>query len=461
MLIYDLPTQQAEVLARTVGNESNPGENEWGWANGVLYLGSPPASGKLLLCYSPGKILFHLDTYTLSGRKQFILTSDFENDRTKIETIYVKLEPGFGVVTLRASVLSQGYVVSPDEEFYLSEDGINWVSEIVLKNNSANQAKVYKIYAKLTVRKTTKSGTFNSVTIIARTKGLKSTFPSPNGLSLITSFSLQSGAASVLGVWPEDDGTITIETTLGAINVDFYERMLRPTRRKFTTAIRVWEVDPIHLLEVRNNLTQIGNRFRYKNFPYLLDGYYFYDETNNVILGRVGSTDALIFVDSGEIKLSPSGQFVCISNNHLVTTAGVYTYPALEQVSTTGFQYSVRNSTRALGEWTITGRDETSSKYYRVSYNPATRSITSSYITWADLFGVEGSGVPIISMFPDKSYFLISNSASGSLSLYNSSNFSTVFSISAGTELYPCLNIDCTYLVAIGRNGTVRIYRVT
>lgn len=456
VIIFNKQTQQATLLNRTLESQSSPPEGEWGWSNGTLYLPAPVELSNYVICYGPGKILFYLETYTLSGRRQFLVKSNLENDRTKIETIYVKLSPGYGSAIISSALLSQAYTVNPDEDLKLSLDGTNWYSELALTNNST-VAKVYKIYAKLTVKQSDKSGSFYSVAIYSKTKGFKTSFPNPTDYYLAYEIEIPENF-DVFFASPENDGTITLHTSLGAINLDFYNNMLKPYPLKFTNYLRAWNPDAVTLLDLNHNLIEVGNRFKYRGTDILFDNFYFFDKENGLLFGSFENNDRIIDVNGTVVKNFSSEKLIGFSNGYLLTTKAVYTYPSLQSVKSISLSSSQTSSMLKNGQLLFSTFSDGRIRSYMVQYNPVTESVQTSSVITEILIG-NSNQRQLFASYPDRSNVVITSSEG--FVFFSSATGNIVRIINTNNKpSYVTFNIDCSYFVAVSYlNKRISVYK--
>lgn len=452
VLILTPHTQQVQILERTGLNQTNPGPNEWGWTGNQLYLGTAPTSDNVIICYSQGKVLFGLETYTLSGRRQFMVKSPFENDRTKIDTIYVKLGPGFGSVQISAVLLSQMFTVSPSAQLSLSLDGNNWIDSVLLASHKKDESTVHRLYAKLVVAQSEQSGTLFPATIVARTKGFRTSLPSPSSYSLVASIPLQH---TVWLVAPENDGTVTVHTTRGPVNIDVYNNVLKPKPVKFFRDITPWNNCPDVLIEVVANLKQVANKLQYADFPYFFDKFYMYDKQNEVLIGNINGSDATVELSTGRINFLSSGSFIGLSKGYMIATTGAYTYPQLELVkSQTLIPGETPRATNILDDESFLITSVASYQYTRkIKFDPATQTFTISSYSYATV----STAKPLMpALYPDRSVAL------WVYYMYNTSNFPNQISYnmpSSSNALSGTFNIDCSYFVGTASNGRIMIFK--
>lgn len=463
VILLEPATQKATFLERTAENQSTPAAGFWGWQNGVLFLGNPAPTGHYVLCYSAGKILFYLDTYTLSGRRQFIVKSPFDTDRTKIETLYLQIPAGYGTVTVTALSLEAAYLPNPKSSLDLSLDGINWTDSLTFVNKT-NSAVVQRFYARLSLPQSEQSGSFKVATIVLRTKGFRTSFSVPSNVVQVATISSRSSNYIYYASFPNDDGTITVygRTQAGAGNVpiaytiDPYNRTIKPAPIRFTEFVSHLEADPVTLSEVHRRLRQVASWFVWDNLPYLLDRFYAYDQANKILLARLSGNDVAINVETGNITPLPARP-VLLLPKYLVTQTRLLSYPQLQTLNTISLDLSGSYLFSAAfgsltGIYSYHNGWHGGGSSYRVTVNPSTNTISTTYM--GSCYSVSNK---TLCVSPDKTFYVL-DTTSG-LVIGQGSNFQTVRTIS-GTAYHVDMNIDCSYLVTINPYGAATLYRI-
>lgn len=454
VIILDPTTQKATFLERTAENQAAPAAGFWGWQGGILTIGQAAPAGHFVLCYSAGKILFYLDTYTLSGRRQFIVKSPFENDRTKIETIYLRVPAGYGTVSVSALSLEAAYSPTPGSSLQLSLDGNNWTDTLYFFNRS-NTARVFKFYAKLSLPQSEQSGSFKVATIVLRTKGFRTSFSIPSNVVLVGTITSRSWNwdRSVTS-FPNDDGTVTFYMPGGAFKVDPYNRSLTPAPMRFSGPVRHWQPDPITNWEIHQRLRQVGSSYIWDSLPYVLRSFYYFDHANNILFGRMENTDVIIKTDTAEVT-PMSSNLVGLLPGYVITTTALLSYPALQQLNTVSISvapsrwYAINDN---VGHFVNGSLDY--SDIYRVTLNRNNNTISTSSIA---ITNIGPRTDRMICGAADRSFFF-QHTSSYTLALIDPTNLEVVRTIDVGVQ-HIDMNIDCSYLFVFYK-GTLNIFRL-
>jgi len=140
--------------------------NQYYWTNGVLTIASstPLTTGEYLVAYSAGEELFE-NVQTVSGLQRFFANSDNDDDRTKIQQIYIFNEAAdkrYIELTLSVSLDLVPNIGLEPSHFSFSTDGTNWVTNSInIPDLQPGQST--SVYIKCTIPKGTITGNLRDV----------------------------------------------------------------------------------------------------------------------------------------------------------------------------------------------------------------------------------------------------------------------------------------------------------
>lgn len=152
-----------------LSSKNPPGNiNEYFWTNGVLNIASstPLTTGEYLVAYTAGEELFE-NVPTLSGLQRFFANSDNDNDRTKVQQVYIfneTTDKRYVELTLSVSLSFVPGIGLEPSHFSFSLNGTDWVTGS-LNIPDLQPGQSISVYIRCTIPKGTITGNLRDVAL--------------------------------------------------------------------------------------------------------------------------------------------------------------------------------------------------------------------------------------------------------------------------------------------------------